>query len=154
MHLLALLQALPRPSNPNPLFSERRAIRDAGLCVCMGGWAESPSLARTVDSQMETHGLPQGHRVHLTVYGDPGKTLRFRVYKRSHKCTMQPFPGARVGHRDSQGAWLSRTIPPCSLDLGGLDHFGAQGARWEASYPPHTFPHCPERCRVNSSGIP
>lgn len=67
MHLLALLRALPRPSNPNPLFSERRAIRDAGLCVCMGGWAASPSLAWTVDSQMEPHGLPQSHRVRLSM---------------------------------------------------------------------------------------
>ena len=79
MHLLALLRALPRPSNPNPLLSERRVIGDAGLCVCMGGWAASPSLARTMDSQMEPHGLPQCHRVCLTVCGVSGQTLRLQV---------------------------------------------------------------------------
>ena len=78
MHLLALLRALPRPSNPNPLFSKRQAIRDAGLCVCMGGWAASPSLAQTVDSQMELHGLPQSHRG-ASVYGVSRQTLRLRV---------------------------------------------------------------------------
>lgn len=79
MHLLALLRALPRPSNPSPLLSERRVIGDAGLCVCMGGWAASPSLARTMDSQMEPHGLPQCHRVRLTVCGVSGQTLRLQV---------------------------------------------------------------------------
>ena len=79
MHLLALLRALPRPSNPNPLFSERWAIRDAGPCVCMGGWAASPSLARTMDFQIEPHGLPQCHRLRLTVCGVSGQTLRLQI---------------------------------------------------------------------------
>lgn len=77
MHLSALLWALPRPSTPDPLFSERGNWRGLLASVCDGaGWAASPSSARTTDSQMQPHGLSWSHRACLILVTDSGQTLK------------------------------------------------------------------------------
>lgn len=129
MHLSELLWALPRPSTPNPLFSERGQLeRDDGLCMYMrpGGlqarpWPGPWTLRCSCMACSESRGVSN---FHYRFWTDP-EASNMHVYEHVH---TRAFLSARLYSREEGGAWLSRTIRPSSLshlwEQGFLTHWG------------------------------